>query len=261
MSSQAINTVRCNRVIKGSIKRLLLAIAFHADDSLENATPSVLQLARDMGVTETCVHKMINRAKAAGVLSVDVGRGFHTPRGNTNRYTILLPEEAESLGVNSVAQVNNAEPLTVCLLSSHTTITEALEDNKQTDKGATKFTPQQSLPLDDEPADVQSLITDLAEYDVTGSHVTGWARLIVQRSNWQAEVANILAYWEANDNLGEGWIAARLKQLAYLSHNTPYRSLRVVKGRDAPEDEFEAIRRAYGGYLQAQSGGEYANVS
>jgi hypothetical protein len=44
MSNHAIDTVRRCKNIRGGIKRLLLALAFHADDDLANATPSVGQL-------------------------------------------------------------------------------------------------------------------------------------------------------------------------------------------------------------------------
>jgi hypothetical protein len=97
----------------------------------------------------------------------------------------------------------------------------------------------------------------LAEYDVLGSHVTGWVRRIVERPQWQTEVKDILDYWddERNSNLKEGWIAAQIKQLAYMSRNTPRRALKILKGgsdRAAPVDEFEAIRKKYGGYTQQQ---------
>ena len=266
MSNRAIDTVRRCKGVRGGIKRLLLAIAFHADDDLENATPSVSQLANDMGVTEAYAHKLINRAKSAGVLTVGVNQGYATRYGTTNRYTIKLPEGADSIGVNSVARVNTTTPLSVCLLSSESSTTENVEENhRQTDKGAAEFTPLHSLPLaeDTDSPEVEALVNDLAEYDVTGSHVVQWARRIVERPNWQAEVRNILDYWndERNANLTEGWIAQRVKELAYMSRSTPRRALKVVKGggdRAAPVDEFELIRQQYGGYMQ---GGSHAHVS
>jgi hypothetical protein len=265
MSNRAIDTVRRCKDIRGGIKRLFLAIAFHADDNLENATPSVGQLADDMGVTETYVHTLVNRAKAAGMLKVGYGEGFATRYGKTNRYAILLPEVADSLGVNSTERVNNTAPLSVCLLSSTEINNEDVsKSNRQTDKGATEFTPPNSLPLADpyhltdaDGDDVRGLVQDLAEYDVLGSHVTGWVRRIVERPQWQTEVKDILDYWddERNSNLKEGWIAAQIKQLAYMSRNTPRRALKILKGgsdRAAPVDEFEAIRKKYGGYTQQQ---------
>lgn len=255
MSDKIVELVRQQSNATRTAKFVLLIYAFYAHDDGSGACPSVGRVAEEIGITPSAVYQHLKELEALGEIRYD-GK---SPIYRTPSYTVL--PQISQIALPASQFVKQALIESVCLSVPESSPNGVKENNRQTDYSEASLKDCEAGLKDDEPADVQSLVNDLAEYAVTGSHIVGWVRLIVQRSNWQAEVANILAYWEANDNLGERWIAARLKQLAYLSHNTPYRSLRVVRGRDAPEDEFEAIRRAYGGYLQAQSGGEYANVS
>jgi hypothetical protein len=252
MSDRIVELVRQHSKATKTAKFVLLVYAFYAQDNGADACPSPIRVAEEIGITTRAVYQHLKELEAMGEIRHD-GK---SPIYKTPTYTVLPKISQNALPASQTEKPASIE--SVCLSVPESNPDGVEIDNRQTEYREAGFTNREAGFTNDEPADVQGLVNDLAEYDILGSHVVGWARRIVERPNWQAEVGNILAYWEANDKLGEGWIAARLKQLASMSRHTPYRLLRVVKGRDAPEDEFELIKRQYGGYLQ---GGSHANVS
>lgn len=257
MSDKIVELVRQHSKATKTAKFVLLVYAFYAHDDGSGACPSVGRVAKEIGITTRAVYHRLKELEALGEIRHD-GRSedYGTPS-----FTVLplLSQSAQ----DTSQTVKQASIESVCL-SVPESIPDVVEiDNRQTEYREAGFTNCEAGFTDTDPPEVAALVNDLAEYDVTGSHVVQWARRIVERPNWQAEVRNILDYWndERNANLTEGWIAQRVKELAYMSRSTPRRALKVVKGGAvpaAPVDEFELIRQQYGGYMQ---GGSHAHVS
>ncbi|MBX7252431.1 MAG: helix-turn-helix domain-containing protein [Candidatus Promineofilum sp.] len=255
MSERIVNLVRHHSKATKTAKFVLLVYAFYAHDDGSGACPSPSHVAEEIGITTRAVYQHLKELEAMGEIRHD-GK---SPVYKTPSYTVL--PNVSRTAVPASQTVKPASMDSVCL-SVPESIPGGVEiDNRQTEYREASFTNREAGFTNTDPPEVEALVNDLAEYDVTGSHVVGWARRIVERPQWQAEVANILDYWDANEKLGEGWLAQRVKELAFMSRHTPRRALRVVKGggdRAAPEDEFEAIRRAYGGYQQAYQEASHA---
>ena len=255
MSDVVVARVRQHSKATKTAKFVLLVYAFYAKDDGSGACPSPAHVAEEIGITSRAVYQHLKELEAMGEIRHD-GK---SPIYKTPSYTVL-PNVSQTAAPASQTE-KQASMDSVCLSVTESIPDVGVEDNSQTEYSEACFSNCEADFSNDDPPEVEALVNDLAEYDVTGSHVVKWARRIVERPNWQAEVNNILDYWndDHNSNLKEGWIAQRVKELAYMSHNTPRRAFKVVKGaRDEP-DEFERIKQQYGGYVQ--QGGDYANVS
>lgn len=256
MSDRIVEMVRQHSKATKTTKFVLLTYAFYAKDSGSEACPSPSTVAEEIGITPRAVYQHLQILEEMGEIRHDgKSKTYRTPS-----YTIL-PNISQDVSVSSQTVKQASIEESVCLSNTKSTNDVVIEDNRQTEYREAGFTNQEagfSNGLTNADGDdVRGLVQDLAEYDVLGSHVTGWVRRIVERPQWQTEVKDILDYWddERNSNLKEGWIAAQIKQLAYMSRNTPRRALKILKGgsdRAAPVDEFEAIRKKYGGYTQQQ---------
>lgn len=260
MSDEAVARVRQHSKATKTTKHVLLTYAFYAKADCSDACPSPVTVAEEIGITPRAVYQHLQILEEMGEIRHDgKSKTYRTPS-----YTIL-PNIAQNMS-DASQTAKQASIEAVCLSDTNSIPSVVKEDNRQTEYREADFSNCEAgftfefAP--DETEEVKGLVRDLAEYDVTGSHVVKWARRIVQRPDWQSEVADILDYWddEANSNLKEGWIAAQTKQLAYMSPNTPRRMLKIIKGggdRAAPVDEFEAARQRYGGFWQAQQETDY----
>lgn len=252
MSNEAIQVVRQFSTLKGKLRDFLEAVAEFVEDGM-SAEPSVCDLAGFLGVSDRTVRRLIGEAVAAGELLVEYNQGRQTPRGKTNRYTILIQGRTELAGVTELADIC----MDVDSLSKNRDIDTYIQNP------AKNVRPANSVPPSEEPEPVTpsvpvnaaQVMRDLAEYAVSGRHIWNAVKAILAREGGVDALYDILDYVDAfnaqkpKKRLGAPWIAAEVQKLADEEGPRLWRWCDQLEQQE-PEDEFAKTKRMYGGYLQ-----------
>jgi hypothetical protein len=255
MSQEAIQAVRYYSKLKGKLRDFLEAVAAFAEEGL-SAEPSIGDLAGYLGVSGRTVRRLVGQVAATGELTVEYNEGRLTRSGKTNRYTLVLEGGTELAGVTEMSDI--------CMYVDSISINREVNTSIQT---PAKVVPPAKIvpPCDDKqepPVNAVTVIKDLAEYGISGPHIWEAVKRALARSEGVDEIYDVLDYFDAlrakqpKKPLGAPWIAKQLAEIA--ASEEPRRWRWCDQLEPAKLDEFELIKRQYGGYMQ---GGSHANVS
>src|SRR5207253_1757362 len=89
MSINLIGEILSESIAEGSMRLVLLTLAYYASDSGTSCYPSIERLARETKFRERYVYKVLKKLAVDGHIAIHSGGGRHRP----NHYTILRPWE------------------------------------------------------------------------------------------------------------------------------------------------------------------------
>jgi hypothetical protein len=94
MSINLIGEILSESVAAGSMRLLLVTLAYYASDAGTSCYPSIERLAKETKLRERQVYKLLKKLAAGGHIVIHSGGGRHKP----NHYTILRHWETLSSG-------------------------------------------------------------------------------------------------------------------------------------------------------------------
>src|SRR5882672_10025298 len=89
MSIRLVGEILRDSTAEGSMRLVLLALAYYASDSGTSCYPSIERLARETKLQERYLYKILKKLEAGGHIVIQSGGGRRKP----NHYTILRPSE------------------------------------------------------------------------------------------------------------------------------------------------------------------------
>jgi hypothetical protein len=262
MSAKATAKVWEHSRSKGNEKLLLLAYADYAKDDGTGACPSAKTLAAKTGLDERSILNIRSRVIANGELHMRTERSeYGTPicdiaYGDGSNAAVIRTLHGE--GGKNLPPPEKSSPDSVVVSSPEMTPEDSPEETT-TRSGENFSSPRNIFPL----------LARWSLFGLDGEWLHGIAAAILDRPNHEEELADLERYYQTwnqyaapEKTLGPAWLASQYKALAQMSPNTdrefhwmdhaPTPSGRGEAWRsytaETEADEFELIRRKYGGY-------------